>query len=523
MNFLNKIIEMCSKKSVSNIADTAPSGSNTLSQNPNSIKSIKKNNLYIHPDLIDLIWIGDGKYKNYQNNPEESIVYPYEGFKIKVSLFGPDEPSLLYLALPIKEPSYPNKVQRPPYYPFYRELTPEQKWLYWKFLSDPYNPLNDIGYVFIFYYGLERHLLYGNFDSAFELILKLRDVYKNKSFQMYSSSALILSAMLHKRPDYADKFIASLDKEYEFQIQGELYFLCKFGLNMPIDAIDIVRFHKFFSFTNNRYIKNNAELFINNLKKNILNENGGSEILYAQNYFSKRDVAQLDYVSIPVFANVSIREKEIKIPNISQSSRFTGKIFMLLNKTHEDTKAELAAMRKGENSISKAAPRITAPNLPVFDSSPLPYNISKELFSPENITQFFSDIDTINNYLAEARKLSKIKTKLYINKNDITFLGMGDSPSHWEIVPYTKTGKLTKYPLVIHYRTKYFSSFEPLEDYFGAIYYMKDGTIGKAELINWIKHKKYLVKLAIINGMLSVKSVQTLDDQYNKIYLYKHT
>ena len=52
---------------------------------------------------------------------------------------------------------------------------------------------------------------------------------------------------------------------------------------------------------------------------------------------------------------------------------------------------------------------------------------------------------------------------------------------------------------------------------------MKDGTIGKAELINWIKHKKYLVKLAIINGMLSVKSVQTLDDQYNKIYLYKHT
>ena len=95
MNFLNKIIEMCSKKSVSNIADTAPSGSNTLSQNPNSIKSIKKNNLYIHPDLIDLIWIGDGKYKNYQNNPEESIVYPYEGFKIKVSLFGPDEPSLL--------------------------------------------------------------------------------------------------------------------------------------------------------------------------------------------------------------------------------------------------------------------------------------------------------------------------------------------------------------------------------------------------------------------------------------------
>lgn len=520
MGFLNKLIKICSK------GTTPVDSGNKLSQHIDTattpIKVIHKNNLYIHPDLINLIWIGDGKYKNYQNNPEETIVYPYEGFKIKISMFGPDEPSLLYLKLPIKEPAFPNEVQRPPYYPFYRELTPEQKWMYWKFLSDPYNPSNDIGYVFIFYYGLERHLLYGNFDNAFELILKLRDVYNNKSFQMYSSSALILSAMIHKRPDCANKFIASLDKEYEFQIQGGLYFLCKFGLNMPIDAVDIMRFHKFFSFTNNRYIKNNADLFMSNLKKNIFIESNGSDVLYASNYFSKIDIAQLNYTSVPVFANVSIREKEITIPDISQSSKFTGRMFQILNKTHEDTKAELAAMRKGENNISKATPCITTPNLPIFDSSLLPYNISKELSSPENITQFFLDIDVINNYLAEARNLSKIRTKLCINKNDIIFSGIRDSSSHWEIVPYTKTGKLAKYPLVIHYRTKYFNSFEPIENYFGSIYYMKDGTIGKAELINWIKHKNYLVKLGIINGKLSIKSVQTLDDQYNRIYIYKH-
>lgn len=316
----------------------------------NSKVSISKNNLYIHPDLIDLLWIGDGKYKNFNKKPKEKETYTFDGFNINVSYFGPDEPSLLFLSLPLKKPINPNLVDRPPYYPFYSDLSPEQRWMYWKFLSDPYNPNNDIGYVFIFYYGLERHLLYGNFEKAFNLILKLRDVYSNKSFQQYSSSALILSSMLHKRPDYAKIFIDSLDQEHEFYIPAELYILCKFGLNIPITAFDLIHFHKFFGFTNNRYIKSNKDLFMKNLVKNIKEATGGNDIIYASNYFTKADVSKLKNIPVKIFANVSIREKEVLIPNIAQASTFTGSIFMILNKTHEDTKRELASIRKSSKS-----------------------------------------------------------------------------------------------------------------------------------------------------------------------------
>lgn len=196
-----------------------------------------------------------------------SIFFHLRDFPLKISFLEIEEPSLLYFSLPTTQPVHPESVDRPPYYPSYKELTGEHKWLYWKFLSNPFVPENDIGYVFIFYYGLERHLLYGNFEKAYEIILRLRDVYDNKSFQMYSSNALILSAMLHKRGDYAEQFIESLDKDYEFQISPSLYMLCKLSLNMPIFPLDIMRFHKAFGFTNNRYIKNNPDIFLDILEK----------------------------------------------------------------------------------------------------------------------------------------------------------------------------------------------------------------------------------------------------------------
>ena len=323
---------------------------NTTAISTDTNFSLSKNDLFVHPDLVDLIWIGDGKYKNFTKTSRSSSVHNFDGFSIKMSMFGPDEPSLLYLGLPIQKPLKTDSVERPPYYPFYSELSPKQKWMYWKFLSDPYNPQNDIGYVFIFYYGLERHLLHGNFEKAFELVLKLRDIYSNKSFQHYSSCALILSAMLHKRPEYAEKFINSLDKEYEFEIPADLYMLCKFGLNIPITAKDIMHCYKAFGFTNNRYIKNNPDLFLYFLQKNLEELTGGINTLFAGQFFSKADVSKLKSKNISIFANVSIMEKEIRIPDILQPSKFTSTIYMVLNQTHEDTKKELAKLRKQQKN-----------------------------------------------------------------------------------------------------------------------------------------------------------------------------
>ena len=106
-----------------------------------------------------------------------------------------EEPSLIYTNQKINPTQRIEDIATPPYYPTYSGLTPEQKWVYLNLLANPYNPAIDIGFVFILYYGLERHLLLGNFEKAIDVLLKLRDVHTNKSFQSYSANAIILSCM----------------------------------------------------------------------------------------------------------------------------------------------------------------------------------------------------------------------------------------------------------------------------------------------------------------------------------------
>lgn len=52
------------------------------------LTNITKSGLSIHPDLVDLIWIGDGKYQNYSNQSHPTMTYPYRGFVVKVAAFG---------------------------------------------------------------------------------------------------------------------------------------------------------------------------------------------------------------------------------------------------------------------------------------------------------------------------------------------------------------------------------------------------------------------------------------------------
>jgi hypothetical protein len=122
----------------------------------------------IHDDVKSLLWFGDGKYKNITREQMSSDGEYYEigGYRIKIRYHGGAdiEPSLILMNLPIKQPVDEMLIPRPPYYPQYVGLTPEQRWIYLKLLINPYNDKIDIGYVFILYYGLERHLLHGDFD-----------------------------------------------------------------------------------------------------------------------------------------------------------------------------------------------------------------------------------------------------------------------------------------------------------------------------------------------------------------------
>lgn len=321
--------------------------------------------LSIHPDIRDLIWLIDGPNKNYVSDKKEDI-YEYGGVRVIFSSMNREEPSSILLKLPVSFAGESSKVERPPYYPRYAQITPEQRGEYWKLLSNPYNSQIDIGYVFILYYGLERHLLNGNYEKAFDVILKLRDVHKNGSFQNYSANALILTGLCRQRADLIIKFVQSIDHDYELNFSDNLYLLCKFGLEIPLSAKDIMRMAKTFEFTNLNYIKKYPEMFEEILVENI-QKNYNTDSLNITDFITVTENRKLHTQDTPIFANMSIIDTNFKVPLIADNFKLKRAVYDLLEAAHEQTKVKLATLRKsGELKAEvKAEPKKKV--IPVFD------------------------------------------------------------------------------------------------------------------------------------------------------------
>lgn len=338
MSLLSKLFGS-KKASTSNQTSSIPteiSVRNTAMQSEHSILSV-------HSDIRDYLWIGDGKQKNYFPTPSRKTLSSSNGIILSISFGEEEEPSLLYLGLPISNST--NPVERPPYYPTYRGLTPEQRGVYWRLLANPYDNTIDVGYVFILYYGLERYLLTDKYENVIDIILKLRDVHSNKSFQMYTANAIILTCLSRQRADIVNRFMNSLDKEHEFNFSPNLFLLCKYALRLPLTAEDTMRLAKSFEFTKSNYINKYPDLFRKTLSSNI-SEKYKEDAIPWEKLLSNTDFKRLPSEETTIFANISIRDKTIKIPSIISSFKLKKNIYDLLDRTHEDVKKHLTEMKK---------------------------------------------------------------------------------------------------------------------------------------------------------------------------------
>ncbi|MBZ9634650.1 TerB N-terminal domain-containing protein [Clostridium sp. FP1] len=317
-------------------------------------KGIEKNTtdgLFIHQDLEDLIWVADGIRKNYTSDKKQDV-YEFGGVKITFSSMQQDEPSLIYTKLPLAQLDNITDVERPSYYPTYSQLTPQQKGVYWKLLFNPYNSKIDIGFVFILYYGLERHLLNGNYEKAFRIILKLRGIHTNKSFQQYSANALILTCLCKQRSDLAFEFIQSLNNAYELQFSDNLFILCKYNLDIPLTSKDIMRLAKSFEFSNTNYIKNYPEIFEEILLENIKNKCRSDSVLI-RNFITQTENKKARKQSVAIFANMSIIDKSIEVPMLIENFKFKKAMHDLIETTHNQVKTKIAELRKSGELESK--------------------------------------------------------------------------------------------------------------------------------------------------------------------------
>ena len=124
-----------------------------------------------------------------------------------------------------------------------------------------------------------------------------------------------------------------------------MFLLCKYSLMMPLTPEEIMRMAKAFEFTKNNYIKKYPDLFLTVLSQNI-NSCYQSKTIPWDKLITSSEFNKLPQEDTPIFANMSIRDKSIKVPSMLASFKLKKSIYDILDKSHEDVKKQLAERKK---------------------------------------------------------------------------------------------------------------------------------------------------------------------------------
>lgn len=245
------------------------------------------------------------------------------------------EPSAINLKLPISS----KKPELTGYYPSYIEFSPEQRNAYINWLCNITN-VQDVGYPFLFLYGLERHIYEGNkVAESVNQITKLHKIINNNSFNYYSANAIIWAAHKYKNTDYLNGL--DLDK-----LPAESQILLKLKKFNCLTAKDIITLSKPLGMTNQRYIKNEPELFEVELTKQLVKH-------YGDDVFRIPEISSSIPTSELILSNYSLPEQSriINIPNLLLSKEIGISLLGDIMATHENVKSELREIRKNKKRI----------------------------------------------------------------------------------------------------------------------------------------------------------------------------
>lgn len=262
-----------------------------------------------------------------------------------------NDPSAIYIHLPISEDF---NIPSPPYWPSYIDLTPGQRYLYLNWLRNVDAPIN-IGYVFLYYYGLERQLLIGNFDKAFEQIIRLRNVHKNKSFLDYSESALIHSCILKDRLD----LLLDLNKRTEISGFSNAQFLLAYNLKYDLTPQNLADIMWKSFYLSRKAMKDNRDNF-EQIISDVLTEKYGSGSFPICNY----DISKTRTVTESRFCNYSFpREiQNVEITDFYQCKGLMEDVEIIFKLAYEKYKLRTAAERKA-GSTKKSEEELEAARL----------------------------------------------------------------------------------------------------------------------------------------------------------------
>lgn len=261
--------------------------------------------------------------------------------KTEVEYISPVEPSTIYKDLLISRPNEIGNVDRPNYGPSFFSLLPEQRWIYLEWLNDISQPI-DIGYVFLYYYGLERNLILGDFDTAYKEIIFLRHINQNRSFESYSYNALLFASAIKNKPDLIQSLL--INESQNGIANEDLIFKYRFG--QDISSAEFMSLAKKFKGVNLRYTKNSPNLYMTALSILLTEKFGKSEFPLSSRY----ELSKIPLVPTLAFANISFPEnlRSPKLPEFIKYEPFAQECIEIYSSAHIMVKEELAKQRSNK-------------------------------------------------------------------------------------------------------------------------------------------------------------------------------
>ena len=253
------------------------------------------------------------------------------------------DPSTVFKKLPVKKPSNPPTVEPLPYYPAYSQITPEQRWIYLDWLEDICRPI-EIGYVFIYYYGLERQLLSNDFEQVFDEMLILRQFHNNPSLIGYSDSALLYSSLYMRKIDRINQLLEDTKQNWK----GNDVFLVNFILKQELSSKGLINFARGSREINLRYHKENPELFEQVMAEKLTQKYGRAGMPIVPNL----SLSKIHKEPRLIFANISFPRnmRQINVPDFLSYEPIMAEVIPLFEDVHQRIKED---KRKSRNRITK--------------------------------------------------------------------------------------------------------------------------------------------------------------------------
>ncbi|MHB1462614.1 MAG: TerB N-terminal domain-containing protein [Armatimonadota bacterium] len=316
----------------------------TKSMSDSAISAVVSNIASTRPipvEVIRLLWFGDGLLKNCSSG----VIDSHDANDV-VCEMGPSEPSAIYMNLPVAAYFDSNAcMPDPPYFPTYDQLSPVQRRFYLEWLSD-INMVVDVGFVFLFFYGLERHLFWGRVDEAFNMVMRLRSHHKHPSFLRYSEASLVACSIYHKRPDFFLKLSSTMTNSTQREISN-LYLLAKAVLKIPLSPHDIMTMSSSIGFSNKRCIDGEHALF-ETILGDVLETKCGTRYFSISSY----QLSDCPVDVYPVVSNISVSSKLSfpALPSLNQHEAFRDDLCVILKAAHEQVKTTLKFRRSGNHA-----------------------------------------------------------------------------------------------------------------------------------------------------------------------------